>query len=272
MMWGGSKLVGSTDYEKALDATYNFGATGAVNDNKGAVIMSFGNQGDFGSLAQAFLTYADSSEGLPSMFSDWANVSTIQDTTGPHTLGELVGQLGEGVPDGQRQTYWDVTFKLDRSLLSYLINTFYELLPDIISAEGVLPTVSIQLITIPQLQQMKKDGGNALGISPDDGPLFIMNLATMWTNPADDERILKFNNDLINKGKAEAAKKGLINDYIYMNYASAHQAVISSYGVENQKRLQAVSKWFDPTGVFQTLHPGYFKLDGKAPLGALKGT
>ncbi|KAJ4321394.1 hypothetical protein N0V94_002931 [Neodidymelliopsis sp. IMI 364377] len=268
-MWGGAKLVANTDFEKALDATYKFGATGSTKDNKGSQIISFGNQAGYGPLAQAFLTYADPIANI-SMFEDWKNISTAMDTTDIHTLPELVGLMSEGIPDGVRESYWDVTFKLDRSLFSYLVTTFYDLLPDIISAENLLPTISIQLITIPQLQQMQKHGGNALGITPDNGPLFIMNLGTMWTNPADDYRILKFNNDIIARVKAEAAKRGLNNDYIYMNYASPYQAVIPSYGAESQRKLSAVSKWFDPTGVFQDLQPGYFKLDGGAPFGAFK--
>lgn len=266
-MWGGAKLVADADYEKALDATYKFGATGAVNDNKGSQIISFGYQAGYGPLARAFLTYTEPVES-PAMFNDWNNVSLVLDTTGIHTLPELTSLLSEGIPDGVRESYWDVTFKLDRSLFSFLTNTFYELLPDIIDAENLLPTISIQLITIPQLQQMQKHGGNALGISPADGPLFIMNLGSMWTNAADDQRILKFNNDIITRVKAEAAKKGLNNDYIYMNYASPYQPVISSYGPANQKKLQSVAKWSDPTGVFQKLQPGYFKLDGEAPFGA----
>ncbi|KZM26852.1 flavin adenine dinucleotide binding [Ascochyta rabiei] len=268
-MWGGSKLVPSSDYEKALDATYKFGATGAANDTKGSQIISFGYQAGFGPLAQAFLTYAEPNEN-PAMFNDWKNISTIVDTTGIQTLPELTSLLSEGIPDGVRETYWDVSFKLDRSLLSFVVNTFNELLPDILDAKDLLPTISIQLITIPQLQQMKKHGGNALGISPADGPLFMINLATMWTNPADDHRILKFSNDIITKTKAEAVKKGLDNDFIYMNYASPYQSVISSYGAKNQKRLRSVAKRFDPTGVFQELQPGYFKLDGGAPFGAFQ--
>lgn len=267
-MWGGGKLVASSDYEKALDATYEFGITGAVKDIKGSQIISFGHQEGFGPLAQAFMTYAEPAATLPLMFKTWANVSTIHDTTGTHTLPELVAQLSSGIPDGVRETYWDVTFKLDRSLFSYLVNTFYELLPNVISAENLLPTISIQLLTIPQLQQMQKNGGNALGINPNEGPLFIMNLGTMWTNPADDERIFKFSSDIIKRVQEEAAQKSLNNDFIYMNYASGHQAVISSYGPKSQNRLQAVSKRYDPTGVFQELQPGYFKLTGSAPFGA----
>lgn len=113
-MWGGAKLVADADYEKALDATYKFGATGAVNDNKGSQIISFGYQAGYGPLAQAFLTYTEPVES-PAMFNDWNNVSLVLDTTGIHTLPELTSLLSEGIPDGVRESYWDVTFKLDRS-------------------------------------------------------------------------------------------------------------------------------------------------------------
>lgn len=266
-MWGGPKLVANGDYEKALDATFKFGLTSAVNDTKGAQIISLGNQPGHGSLAQAFLTYAEPIETVPAMFKDWDKIATVQDSTGLHTLAELVTLMSAGVPDNMRETYWDVTFKLDRPLLSFLVKTFYELLPDIISAENLIPTVTIQLLTVPQMQQMQKYGGNALGLNPADGPLFIMNLASMYTNPADDHRVFKFQQDFITKVQAEAEKKGLNNNYIYMNYASAYQAVIASYGIANHKRLQSIAKFYDPSGVFQKLQPGYFKLNGEAPLG-----
>ncbi|KAJ4400379.1 hypothetical protein N0V91_008735 [Didymella pomorum] len=211
-MWGGGKLVANSEFERALDATYKFGLTGSVNDNKGSQFISFANQAGNGPLAQAFMTYAEPIETLPSMFKDWSNISLVQDTTGPGSLPELVDLLSEGIPDGVCETYWDVTFELDRSPFSFLVKTFYELLPDVVDAENLLPTISIQLLTIPQPQQMQKNGGNALGISPADGPMFIMNLGNMWTNPTDDDRIFKFNNDIITKVQAEAAKKGLNND------------------------------------------------------------
>jgi FAD/FMN-containing dehydrogenase len=46
-----------------------------------------------------------------------------------------------------------------------------------------------------------------------------------------------------------------------MNYASQFQDVVASYGKENQERLKRVARKYDPTGVFQRLVPGYFKLE-----------
>ncbi|KAI1192347.1 hypothetical protein F5X97DRAFT_317605 [Nemania serpens] len=43
----------------------------------------------------------------------------------------------------------------------------------------------------------------------------------------------------------DAASKGTKVDYVYMNYASEDQDVVGSYGSENKKFLQEVSKKYD---------------------------
>lgn len=53
----------------------------------------------------------------------------------------------------------------------------------------------------------------------------------------------------------------MVNDYLYMNYASQYQDVIGSYGASAEK-LKSVAKKYDPKEGFQKLQPGYFKLDG----------
>jgi hypothetical protein len=47
-----------------------------------------------------------------------------------------------------------------------------------------------------------------------------------------------------------------------MNYASPCQDVVSSHGSANKQRLKSIAGEYDPTGVFQKLQPGYFKLEG----------
>lgn len=65
--------------------------------------------------------------------------------------------------------------------------------------------------------------------------------------------------------KAAAVSQGVQNDWVYMNYASQFQDVISSYGSENKAALKSIAAKYDPKGVFQMLQPGYFKLD-RAPV------
>ena len=48
--------------------------------------------------------------------------------------------------------------------------------------------------------------------------------------------------------------------YRYLNYADASQDVVARYGTENVRRMQAVSRAYDPDGVFQIRVPGGFKI------------
>jgi hypothetical protein len=199
------------------------------------------------------------------IFSDLNAITPIVSNTAIGSLGDMAIKMNEGAVDGLRQTQWDVTFRVDRNLFNFLINTFYTLLPDVQNLASAFPTISIQAITEGQLKGMQKNGGNALGLAVAKGPYFVMNMSSRWANAADDAAILKFFSTIIKQVKAEAKSKGVDNEYIYMNYASQFEDPISSYGAANVARLRAISKKYDPQQVFQLLHPGHFKLGGSAP-------
>lgn len=173
--------------------------------------------------------------------------------------------MNQGLTDGLRQTQWDVTFKVNRDLFTFLVNTFYADLPVVQDATGFFPSISIQAITAGQLKGMQKNGGNALGLNPEKGPFFVMNMSARWAEASDDARILAFFSSIIKKVKDEALSKGLDNEYIYMNYASQFEDPIGSYGAANVKRLKAVSAKYDPASIFINLMPGHFKLGKGAP-------
>ncbi|KZM20643.1 flavin adenine dinucleotide binding [Ascochyta rabiei] len=172
--------------------------------------------------------------------------------------------MNQGLTDGLRQTQWDVSFKVDRSLFTFLVNTFYAGLPAVPDATGFFPSISIQAITANQLKGMQ-NGGKALGLNPSNGPYFIMNMSAQWADASDDARILAFFSAVIKKVKAEARDKGLDNDYIYMNYASQFQDPIASYGAVNVEKSQAVSAKYDAALIFLNFMPGHFKLGKAAP-------
>lgn len=95
----------------------------------------------------------------------------------------------------------------------------------------------------------------------EDGPYYIFLFSSWWENEEDDERMYQMVSTVLEKIKAKAVSEGVQNDWVYMNYASQFQDVISSYGVDNKAALKEVAVKYDPTEVFQKLQPGYFKLD-----------
>jgi hypothetical protein len=142
-----------------------------------------------------------------------------------------------------------------------MFNATYEEFAKIQDVAGIPPANTFQIITVPQLEQMQKKSGNALGLSPSDGPILIIYLSSRWDKTEDDERVLKANANIVRKMEAESKHRELVNDYIYMNYASHFQDVVESYG-ERANRLRLIARKYDPAEVLQKLQPGYFKFQG----------
>jgi hypothetical protein len=260
-MWGGQRIALNESFPAVLDAIYNFAITYSDQDPDAAQIVSFGYTEGFGALAAVQIEYAKPISNA-SVFNEINAVPAVQSTTDIHTLSELTIMMNEGIVYGARETYWGVLFKVNRELFTFLVDTFYNLLPGIIDAKGLLPVISVQVITEGQLKGMQKNGGNALGLDPAGGPYFIMNMGSNWNDTADDARILEFNAKVVGLVKEKARQLGADNDFIYMNYASQFQDVVAGYGLKNKAKLIEVSKKYDPTGVFEILQPGYFKLEG----------
>ena len=129
------------------------------------------------------------------------------------------------------------------------------------------------------------NGGNALGISSDEGPLIctssiaylrqhsalhsqppvlklilVYAVSTQWSASEDDEVVYRIAQTILNKAMALAKSKGLVHQYIYQNYASSSQDVFGSYGAKNKVRLLQTQELYDPDRIFVDLQPGYFKL------------
>jgi len=88
----------------------------------------------------------------------------------------------------------------------------------------------------------------------------VINVDFSWSLASDDTRILAAARNIVARANATAYAQGLGFPYLYENYAALEQPVFPSYGAANYAKLQAVSKKYDPSGVWQTLQPGYFKV------------
>ncbi|KAF2279163.1 FAD-binding domain-containing protein [Westerdykella ornata] len=264
-MWGGQRIYAENQFEKVKDAIFKFGNETSSTDTDAAQIVSFAAIPRLGNVAITQLHYAKPVASAP-IFSDFNVIPAISDNTDVRLLSELAILMNEGSHDtGLRQVMWDVTFKLDRGIFDFLTATFFAAVPSLSDVEGLFAAISIQAITEGQLTGMQRNGGNALGLKPEKGPFFIMNMGSSWTNPTDDSRLYKFLNDITETVKAYAKSKGIDNDFVYLNYASEFQDPIASYGADNVERLRAISRKYDPGQVFQRLQPGGFKLSGGPP-------
>jgi hypothetical protein len=125
----------------------------------------------------------------------------------------------------------------------------------------ILPTALFQPIPLNVLEAMQKNGGNALGLKPSDGPLILISFPCSWTNPQNDELVYGATRKLIADIEEKAKKYKVYTPYVYMNYADAKQDVQKGYGKENYKKLQKIARKYDPQRKLAQLWRGYFKLD-----------
>jgi hypothetical protein len=259
-MFGGQRRFFNTSFPAAIDAFVNLGVNSA-NDTKAAQFIAITLNAASGTkVAIAELEYADP-VAEPAIFEEYRKIPAFSDTTKLDTLAYFTQQLNVSNPKGYRETFWTASSKLDREMVQFVFDVSFEEFAKIRDVQGIVPANTLQIITVPQLTQMQKKGGNALGLKPADGPIFLINLSTRWDKTEDDDRVMQANANVVRRMEEEAKRRDMVNDYLYMNYASQYQDVIGSYG-DSTERLKSVAKKYDPTAVFQKLQPGYFKLDG----------
>lgn len=262
-MWGGQLIHTEAAFPQVADALYNIIENSPKDPKAGLWVAWTWYNGS--KLAVPELYYADATGGEAEIFEEFRAIDSVSDTTGPRVLAEFAKENMETSPSGLREVFSVMTTKIDRDLLAFARDLYYETTPPLVALQGVRPTIVFQGITVPQLRHMKKHGGNPLGLDAKDGPLFLILVSAMWEDEAHDAAVYGWISDMLTKITAEAERRGVENDYVYMNYGSQFQDVVASYGASNKAKLKRVAEKYDPQRVFQELQPGYFKLD-RAPV------
>ncbi|KAH3940607.1 hypothetical protein HBH70_025790 [Parastagonospora nodorum] len=266
LMFATKRQYNST-YVPALIDAFNNAVHGAENDTKLAhfVGLAYFSGMQIASTEYEYFTPVDP-PNPPPILKEYLSIPPSQHETRNTTLASITPGLSESMPAGFRSTMWSQAFKLNAELMRRMSDDFFAIAP---SVPGIAPSLGFQAFSVPALRAMQKKGGNALGLSPDDGPLFHVLFFVSWTDVKDDKVVMKAAQDFLKKAVEMAKELGVDSRYIYMPYSSPYQKVIEGYGLENVKRLNMVSRKYDPQRVFEKLQPGYFKLDGDAPYGEL---
>ncbi|KAG5791191.1 hypothetical protein H9Q69_009758 [Fusarium xylarioides] len=262
-MWGGSRVYTEYKFPEVTDALFSILKNSQEDPKAGIYVVWAYNEGN--KLSIPAMYYAEPDAGNATIWKDFNKIEAISDTTQNRVLAAWGKETMNDSPPGLREVYYVITTKLDHGILEYARDYFYKTVPTVADIPGIVPVFVVQGITAPQLKQMQKNGGNAHGIDPDGGPLFILQLCAMWNNQSDDDAIYSWMSNIFEVVTKEAKARGFNSDYVYMNYASQYQDVIASYGTSSKAKLKGIAKKYDPQQVFQQLQPGYFKLN-RAPI------
>ncbi|KAI1878034.1 uncharacterized protein JN550_000216 [Neoarthrinium moseri] len=174
-------------------------------------------------------------------------------------LAEASREQAGDIPPNQRSAYMNLHVKADVATLVAGGEIWKAALEPVKDCEGLICSYTLQPYARSQLQASAKKGGNSLGLDP-SSPIVSVAFLMYWNSKSDDEKILGTFKSALEKMRAEASSKGQLIDFVYMNYSFNFQDPIASYGAENKKHLQGVSRKFDPEGIFQKGVPGGWKL------------
>ncbi|KIW74600.1 hypothetical protein Z517_11370 [Fonsecaea pedrosoi CBS 271.37] len=262
-LWGGTRVYLEDQFTNLASAFAGVVSDSPNDGNAGQWVAWLANNGT--KIASAELYYAKPNGQTAAIWNNYNALTAISDSTQNRQLPAYTVELASSNPYGLRETYYGLTVKADPSIAAQAKDIFYQLLPTMANVAGANPVLIYQGITLPMIEKMSKNGGNPLGISVSDGPLYLIHVACWWDNASDDTAVYTFITKVLNQIKAAATQKGKQNDYIYMNYGGVYEDVIKSYGAANKAKLKNIANKYDPTKVFQVLQPGYFKLD-RAPV------
>ncbi|CAI7591917.1 unnamed protein product [Penicillium palitans] len=261
-LYGGSRTFLQTEFPEVINAWINVINNVTVDGNAQQYVAFLRTQEM--NVASAELTYVKNDPN-PEIYKQYRSIPAISDTSSAKTLVEYVEYLETSNPFGLREVYWPISAALDEKFANWVVDLFYSMVPEVADVAGAQPVLIYQGITEPMLNNMKNHGGNALGLAGSSGPVHLLHISCWWKNQSDDQTIYAFVNKFIEKVIAEAKARGVFNEYVYMNYASMFQDAVAGYGAANKAQLKKIAKKYDPREVYQTLQPGYFKLD-RAPV------
>ncbi|KAK7949220.1 uncharacterized protein PG986_010106 [Apiospora aurea] len=264
LVFGGTRTYAEAAFPEVIKAYVDLTLSSAKDPKAGSWVVYINRGG--ARLAVTELWYgAPLADGADApIFSDFYAIDAVSDTTKTRGHAEYVKALELTRTYGRRQITYVLSVQASHAIAARSVEIFYGAIGALEGVQGVSPGLVWQHVTDGALKGSRRSGGNPMGLERAGGPLHIMELICEWTQARDDELVYRTMSDIMRLIKEESEAMGVASDWVYMNYASQFQDVVSSYGAENKARLKRVAEIYDPSRVFQTLQPGYFKLD-RAP-------
>ncbi|KAK3075441.1 hypothetical protein LTR53_001226 [Teratosphaeriaceae sp. CCFEE 6253] len=199
-------------------------------------------------------------QAYPPFLSNFTSLPQTFSTMRISNLTDFTIELAASNPDGRRQLFVTGTYDNSAKMMSKIFDIANATAQPLRGVPNLAYSLSFQPVPTIITTKAATRGGNSLGLNAADGNLFNLLLTVSWDTVADDALVNKQAKALFDQSEAVAKTLGLYNEYLYLNYAAPWQDPISGYGAANKAQLQAVSKKYDPLGVFQTQVPGGFKL------------
>ena len=265
-IWSGFLYMPSSRATKVLAAFHQCVGRADVDHHAAGPLACFTHIHAIGlQLISVNLAYTKVPEKAKEWPACWATSSfsllwRLWSTCKVQSLTSATNELAMLNSPGRRQVFGTTTIKNDPRTLAIAYDAYRETTVSIrrIQVKGLVFTLVLQ----PLLPDWAHRGDpNMLGLEDTHEPLVMISFTVNWTNARDDSFVKKITQKTIERIEAFAEANGTGHRYRYLNYCAEWQRPFEGYGEENTRFLQAVSRNYDPDGLFQRGCKGGFKLD-----------
>ncbi|KAL7934398.1 hypothetical protein V8C35DRAFT_302486 [Trichoderma chlorosporum] len=249
------------------DLSYNY--TDSVLLAHAEAFSSFMNPSNYDGAAMmgTFLYYTGQGFGVsdamwyiedvayPAVYDVFTEIPNLGGTSELTTVDKVVEIFGENLPATTSRSYQlTLTFKNPPAAI---YTELFQIWENRITTLANVTGLFIEFLLQPQ---PVTNGTNMFGLTPGKTDDVLIDMTAAYNNESDDALVESVINDIVNQQRAFLNSTGYLLDFIYLNYADISQNVLSTWGNNSLAKLQAVSKKYDPNGVFQKQSPGGYKL------------
>jgi len=193
--------------------------------------------------------------------SSFGSLWRLWSTCKVRTLTSATDEMNALNPPGRRQVFATTTIKNDPATLAAAHSAYYDAIASLrrVNVTGLVWTLVLQPL-LPDW--VCKGDANPLGLHDcTHGPLVIVSFTVNWDERQDDVFVKMTTRRAVEQIEVVAAANKTGHPWRYLNYCAEWQRPFKSYGEENWRFLQGVSKKYDPEALFQKGCIGGFKLD-----------
>ena len=212
--------------------------------------------------AGEYSTSGKTNQSAPPVLQNFTNIPTTSSTAQGRSYSAFLEETLVYQDRSFRNTFHATSFVADPAVVRIMNDT---LVPAALSQlRGVADCYvsgNLQPISTQWMKAAQAAGGDALALDPADGNVLALNVFVQWSNPADDDLVTAFATDALTEMNKKASAVGLSYPFIYMNDATGGEQIYQFYGKgASLPKMRKIRQQYDPSGVFQYLVPGGFKI------------
>ncbi|KAL5363590.1 hypothetical protein BJX96DRAFT_187108 [Aspergillus floccosus] len=263
-VWAGSHTVAAKYVDQFLEAAAKYASD--IYDPKTHIVPALVPGDEL--LASVILFYDSPDTSYPEIFKPFTDIPAISSTLGFKTVSEFAAETGAMVVPHINDvfvagTVVGTTYDELFQGIKIINTTFFNELPKLYAQIPAANISTIQLdwqpIGADWMAASAAKGGNALGL--DSSKVYLCYAEVVeWIGSDYDDIVAKWVEDTTYKINNATKEAGLYDPFNYMGDAAGFQSIFPGYGEVNHLKLQKIARKYDPSGVFQTLMPGGFKV------------